>query len=294
MLGMIVGADVGNQDSKFYTQGKSLVLPSYACRARLREIDNIKDEYHIRINGDVWWTGELARMESGTREIEKNKLMRYSNLPLILTGIAALMTESTAIVNVVGGTPISDYSDTSLSLKDALRKTWIVELCGIQKTIHISNVLTMPEGASAAFALVMDDMGKAHSIPDLMRVIDIGSKTTNFATFRKMKYVANESGTLPLGTTSAQLETYRRVSSRLDVLPDEVVPDNVACNNLAVRIRSEINKWWRVWDGDICLAGGGATVLRDYFDEYHIPTDPQLLTAIGNYRVGAAKWTLGQ
>lgn len=291
MLGVIVGADVGNQDSKFYSHGRSVIIPSYACRARLREIDNIREEYHIKINNEMWWTGELARMESGVREIEKNKLMRYSNLPLILTGIASLMTEPESIVSVVGSTPINDYSDTTLTLKDTIRKTWLIEIGGIQKTIHVADVLTMPEGASVAFALVMDDTGKAHSKPDLLRIIDIGSKTTNFATFRKMKYVAAESGTLPFGTTSAQLETYRRVSVKSDVLPDDVRPDEQACHNLTIRIRSEINKWWRMWDGEINLAGGGAELLRDYFDDYTLVPYPQLATAIGNFRVGVAKWT---
>ena len=38
---------------------------------------------------------------------------------------------------------------------------FFIQLGGVQKTIHIADVLTMPEGASIAFALVMDDLGKA-------------------------------------------------------------------------------------------------------------------------------------
>ena len=289
MLGIIVGADVGNQDSKFYSHGKSIVVPSYACRERIREIDNIKDEYHIRINNEMWWTGDLARMEYASREIEKNKLMRESNLPLILTGIALMMPDSESIVSVVGSTPISDYSDNTLSLRDIIKGTWNIDLSGKRKTIHIADALTMPEGASVAFALVMDDNGRAHSKPELLRIIDIGSKTTNFCTFRKMKYIAAESGTLPFGATSAQLETYRRVASRIDIMPDDVTPDESACHNLATRIRSEINKWWRSWD-EVHLAGGGAMLLRDNLD-FPIVPNPRLATAIGNFRVGVAKWT---
>ena len=41
---------------------------------------------------------------------------------------------------------------------------FFIQLGGVQKTIHIADVLTMPEGASIAFALVMDDLGKAHKL----------------------------------------------------------------------------------------------------------------------------------
>ena len=292
-MGIIVGADVGNQDSKFYSGGKSIVIPSYACQERLREIDNITEEYHLRINGKMWWTGDLARMEYGSREIEKNKLMRDSNLPLLLTGISLLMAEQPELlVSVVGGTPISDYSDCTLTLREIIKNTWNTEICGKRKTMHIIDVLTMPEGASVGFYLVLDDKGKAHSKPDVLRIIDIGSKTINFASFRKMRYIASESGTLPFGTTSAQIETYKRVASKIDILPDEVKPDDESLYNLSVRARSEINKWWRSWD-EVNLAGGGAELLRDILP-YPVVPNPQIASAIGNYRVGMNKWAQGQ
>jgi len=292
MLGSIIGADVGNQDSKFYSHGKSFVVPSYACRERIRELDNVKEEYHIKISNEMWWTGELAKLEYGTREIEKNKLMRDSNLPLILTGIS-LMVENESLVSVVGSTPISDYSDTTLSLRDILRSVWNIEFCGKHKKLHVVDVLMMPEGASVGYALVLDDNGRVHSKPELLRIIDIGSKTVNFCTFRRMKYIAAESGTLPFGTTSAQLETYRRVASRSDIMPDDATPDDEARHNLSIRIRSEINKWWKTnWD-EVHLAGGGALMLQDHLD-FPLVSNPQLATAIGNYRVGVAKWTTTQ
>lgn len=286
---MIVGVDAGRSFVKAYAgEGRSIIFPSFACPATYRELVSSSDEYEVTINGKSWFTGELARLEGGTEIFEKDKVNHENTVPLIMTALASLARSDKEIVSLITGLPISDYREQSKLFIDRLKGVWSVKLGRKEVELHIVDVLTFPEGAGAAWSTVLGDNGKAHSRPDMIRCIDVGGKTTDFSVFNKLRFVASESSSLPLGITWAQNDTYRRLAGKLDVMPSEVKPDEQALQSLAKRIQNELNKWWRHWD-NVVLAGGGALLLRDYLP-YRCVSNPQLANAVGYYRVGMAKW----
>ena len=292
---MIIGVDRGRSHVKAYTSNsttsspKQLLYTSFGCRGKYRELSS-NEEYEITINGQKYFIGDLAMLEGGTQAFSKDKVSDEINVPLTLAAVALLMNPGDCIVGLVTGLPISDYRDQSAEYASKLRGTWSVEINDKQRQFNIMDVIVFPEACGAAYSLVLDDSGTARSKPDQLRIIDIGEKTTDFATFSKMRYISDQSTSIPIGVAWARGETYRRQSGKTDKLPHEITPDAESLHNLAQRITSEVNKFWRNWD-ESYLAGGGAELMDEYFLCPKL-SNPQFANAIGYYRVGRNKWKM--
>jgi plasmid segregation protein ParM len=283
---LIIGVDVGRSFTKAYVPGKKIIFPSFARRAVYREVSD-EGDYQITINGDKWFIGDLAKMEHGVQAFSKDKASNEYTMPLLLTAISLLAPRSD-IVNVVTGLPISDYRDQATPLIRLLKGGWEIKFRGQEFYISISDVIVFPEGCGAAWSIVLDDFGHAHSKPSDLRVIDIGSKTTDFSAFQHLKYNSVESSSINMGMTMAVNETYKRQAGKTDLLPSEIEPDDKSLQYLASSIQSEIKKWWRRWDS-VYLAGGGGEALKAYL-QFPLLPDAQFANAIGYYRVGVNRW----
>lgn len=287
---MIIGVDRGRSHVKAYcseSPTKQLLYPSFGCRGKYRELSS-NEEYEITINNQKWFIGDLAMMEGGTQAFSKDKAGDEINIPLTIAAVAMLIKPTDQIIGLVTGLPISDYREQSAEYAEKLRGTWSVEFNGKNRNFNIMDVIIFPEACGAAYSTILDDSGTARSKPDQLRIIDIGEKTTDFATFNKMRYISDQSTSIPIGVAWARGETYRRQSGKTDKLPHEITPDEESLHNLSRRIASEINKFWRNWD-ESYLAGGGAELLEDYFLCPKLP-NPQFANAVGYYRVGKTKW----
>lgn len=291
---MIIGVDCGRSHLKAFCAESlphHLLYPSFACKSKYRELTSDTD-YEVTINNQKWFVGELAMLEGGTQAFSKDKAGHENTVPLIITAVSQLISPQDKLVGLVTGLPISDYREQSAEFAANLRGVWNVESKHHSTSFSIMDVITFPESCGAAYSTILDNHGTALSKPPILRIVDIGEKTTDFATFSHMRYIADQSASIPIGVSWARSETYRKQSGKTDKLPHEVEPDEESLHNLSLRIQSEINKVWRDWDGAF-LAGGGAELLEEHFMCPKLP-GAQMANATGYYRVGKAKWRMGQ
>ena len=104
----------------------------------------------------------------------------------------------------------------------------------------------------------------------LVRIIDIGAKTTNYATFQDKVFIDRESGTLPVGWETVKVSNIKE---------------------MAGLIAGTVSKTWSNRDV-VMLVGGMARKLepyiREHFHHAFVVEDPQMANVRGYYEIGRA------
>lgn len=248
---MILGIDAGNYETKvcFGNMVDSFVSDIGEYRERKLRDSFGKDDMVWEYKGEKGFAGTLARFESEFGGTIKGKTK--ANSDAILRALIAVHKYGDKVNRVVIGQPIDTHDeDEKNKIKSLLKGKHTFKLNGVSKDIIIEDVEVAPEGASAILSNPKDG---------LIRVIDIGSGTTNFATLFHLRRVDKDSFTEKLGTE---------------------VTKNKDPKEMAKKIHRIISGTWDVND-KIFLTGGGATKVYKHLSS--ILTDCHILSPrIGN------------
>jgi plasmid segregation protein ParM len=243
---MILGIDAGNEVTKICGQyGVDKFLSDIGEYRERRLVQTFDDDDMIwEYDGRKGFAGSLARFESefggsmrGTSKAHFDAKIR------VLLAIHRYVDNTNGDYRIVVGQPIETHTDDAKqAIRDMLIGTHELTVNGKRKVIRINRVEVAAEGGASAMA----DPRKG-----LMRIIDIGSGTINYATLNNMRYVDRDSFTDAFGMStnkSADLEAMaRRIASRA------------------------LNKWDTT--DYVRLAGGGADVLLPYIREHLVNTE---------------------
>lgn len=290
------------------TAESSLSFPSYMTPSREMDLDNTASDnqlanLQVEVNGTHWFVGELARRNGGSREFGKVKSEHPHTVPLILTAIALLCTDSYANIHLAVSLPISDYKTQSAGLERRLVGMHTVKLCGRKVEIEIprNQIISFPECVCAGLDMMLSPTGKAQNM-DIRKatklIIDIGWKTVNFAVIRGLNYDDAASGTLPLGLSQAFKYYYKRISRDSDIQPSQaelrmLKESTPELKRLAQEIRDNLSIWVPdLTDIDYTfLAGGGGEALVQYLNipKALVLPDYHIANARGLYKVCRAQ-----
>jgi plasmid segregation protein ParM len=258
VIHMILGVDAGNNSIKICSQFGLLKFPSAIGESREINLQQKhgEDDIYFEHNGRKGFAGTLALYESefagslmGESKAHTDTLLR------VLIGMHRYLTKYNLNYNrfkLVLGQPISKHNQQEKeSIKQMIIGSHTITVNGIEKTFYILNSQIAAEGASAFYS----------SIPHegVVRVLDIGSGTVNFATILDQKFIDKDSGTLSFGVNTNKSNDYYAMIRG---------------------IVSQVSKKWSK-DDLVLVAGGISKMACSHLKEY-FPNVKQLLPIHNN------------
>jgi len=296
----MLGIDVGFGFVKVFPG--DIIFPSVFSEYTEREFTmagNVMDNLEIEADGEKYFIGNLALVEGGTGTFDTFDMLRHKLS--ILTAIS-LSTEGDYSGSVVIGLPVSDLKNHKRDLQ-LLKGTHNIMFCGKKRTIELTDINILPQGASAYFDLILNDEGKASSPLAGKRVgiIDIGEKTLDFVLMDKNRFITDKSGSRDWGMNSAYLKLLTPIHDKLHItcLPHQVreytsrieADTKKEYKKLATEIVKGITvAGWNHRDIDVVyLAGGGGIALHKYIAEQfrcEVIPESQFSNARGFYKCG--------
>lgn len=288
---MNVGLDIGRGNLKLVSMDKSIKFESYCGEARELDYYNADDKYIIKIDDKEYFVGDIAKREGYIKSFQKHKIDEERTLPLALTALYLCSDKDNVDVNIVCGTPLSDYNIQKLAIEEYLKGSYKVAIKNNPiKYITIRNVKVFPEGAGSYFSMVLNNEGKginSEITKSKVGIIDIGYKTTNIVVFENLKYIDKQSTSFNLGVHQAFNMIYKKLSRTEDINVEQAenIKSGPEFKYLADRIRNEVNKFWGNTSFKIYLSGGGAYLLKDYLYEFDILPYPEYANARGYFKI---------
>lgn len=337
----ILGADIGfgytkATDGRQYQIFKSLVgeaNPVQFSESLLPGGASGQLPRHFEIGEEKVFVGELAERQSRGRGFTLDPTLFLENYAKTLA-LAALApyVEHGDPVRLVTGLPISffrKHRDQLTTLLQNRHPLTVIHADGTaeDKQIYIERVRVIPQPFGSLFNLMLDDAGKPASqrfINEKIGVIDIGFRTTDYSIADRTRYSERGSASTDSGISMAYaavanvLQEKSGVSVELYRLYDAAVRGTIkirgkrydlkglvekACQQLATRIATEVNRLWADdWDLDaIVLTGGGGAALAPYLspllegEVLPVPAegDARLNNVLGYWKYGAHIWSNG-
>lgn len=259
---MLVAVDCGRSFVKVMTDKGAFMFPSKISAWRKRNYrQELDGDIELAYMGKRWFVGNLAEREGEfTRQAMQDTKAVEETLILTLTAIH--LTGVTREVILVTGLPIENYTEHErIAIKEMLEGTHELSVNGQPSKIKVKKVYTTIEGGGAFFSSPRSG---------LVRIIDVGAKTTNYATFKEKIFIDRESGTLPVGW-----ETVRETNPR----------------EMADMIAGTVSKKWNA-DDVVVLIGGMATKLEPHIQEHFryafAMKNPQTANVRGYFEIGKA------
>lgn len=161
-----LGIDIGNfavkTSSGFYVQSK------------IKKGSSIFNESGISVK----YKGEEYIVGNGNYETETVKTKKENLYPLIVTAICKSFKEDLITTNIAIGLPLNQYKNMKKELKNNILNNYkniTVEIDGKLKRITINNVVIVPEGIGALYAIPSYYKIDKNNVV----VADIGGLTTN-------------------------------------------------------------------------------------------------------------------
>ncbi len=319
-----IGFDAGYGYMKAVAgNGKKIIIPSLVGEGFKRQYgdifgsgsNSILENLHIEIDGEHFFVGELASLESKncSYAFDQNKILHINTKVLLSTAIMLLADDTKEDIAIVVGLPFSDYVNQKKQMQNYL-DTFKTEAIlhsndkTVERQIGFKVAAVFPQAAGAIFQIAEHyDFG----VDGLIGCIDIGTKTTDFTVFapRRVRLVENMSGTLDVGVHLIHSHILREIESLTGLRPstpelerilrakitikrskkyDLTAVIDAGKKDLSKQIADEIAKRWSHQINNfnmVFLAGGGAELLRNEMDSIYegiiIPDDPEFLNAKG-------------
>jgi len=261
-----IAADCGRDLTKALSMGGKVdPFPSWVGTARTRKLENplIPTDNILQTDFGTFFVGTLAvESEDRRRLMVREKVHRDTKI-FVLTLISRLLAAQHARITLTLGVPINQANkDVKQALEELLLGSYALTLNGVQKRFTIDRLQLVHEGAAASRILFPN-------APGTQRLIDIGSRTVNFATIVNGRYRDLESDTLDYGA--------------------ETIESGPA---LANRIIGDLSRYWGTFQDDTYALGGGilkdgvSATLKEALPKLHIPEDPRFLNVRAFFEIG--------
>ncbi|MBA4495086.1 ParM/StbA family protein [Paenactinomyces guangxiensis] len=271
---MLISVDAGRSYVKVVFQTKpgifkTFLFPSWITKYYETDWDVLtgENDYVIEHEGEANYIGEVVEFvadgDSG-RRMDEDKGSK-NTLLFILAALYRAGVNQYEPVDLVTGVPLGRFNSDMEKVKEMLegshKVTMYTKHGKEMRTININRCAVTVEGAGAFFDQATEE--ETH-------VIDLGSRTVNCLTFRRKKFLAPASLTLPWGwdTLKEENRNYERVAETL---------------------HGELSAKWHT-DARIIVVGGQAEQLtpaiREYFPYASTVDAPQFANARGYYKIG--------
>ena len=261
----IVAGDSGRSGTKIVSSKGKEYIPSiigeYRTLKSEKSLDENKD-FILEYDHTSWFIGNLAAVESEFPIQDSRETKNHIATKLL--GILAMYRS----VNdgdeclYISSEPIDDHNDEN---KATLKRMWIGKqtaiLNGVKKTWNVVRSEVAAEGAVSIWGL--------KDVPEILHIIDLGSRKINYAVTVNKSLYDKLSGSLNMGT-----ETVRHIQPALFVHS----------------VISQISRRWLKQLGNVMLIGGLAEQLAPEFEKYFqgvfVHPEPLYANAIGMYELG--------
>lgn len=271
--------DMGNYDIKY----KGNVTGKFSSKINTDFNPNPDAYERIEINGAITYIGV------GTLQREYSKVDK-DYLPQLLYAISKATTNREVNLGLL--LPVIQLSNKDKWINELRNKTFNFKLNGKDKSVHINKVAVMPEGYISYYSQI-------NSTECLL--VDIGSRTLNFATFLNGKIEMN--WTEKLGTFDFYSIIKDIENSKGETFTEEDIERQI--NRGRIQVKGDLyidflKKILNLAKGKVALknydtvfCGGGAELLKDYilkFTPATVAKDAQYTNVNGAYAVCNKMW----
>lgn len=277
-----VGIDVGRDSVKAVTCGTKVSFKSRVGEWRERRL-NSGGDFEVDVGGQKYFVADLAEESYFRREMATESKVHQETQILFLTALSQIVKGKR--IAITTGLPVTQHTAND---KEALSRllqgsSWVI-VNNQKYSFDIERFGIVPEAGGAYWDAVLDNNGKISNswlAEQKVRVIDIGSRTVNYCTIDRRKYLDRDSGTILYGVL--ELEN----AGQSDVTKEQ----------FARRIVADISKKWLGYQPQrdtVLLTGGGSLLLerwlKPHFPLAQIVDDPVFANARGYYKMGMARW----
>ena len=316
---MKAGIDLGYNATKVMSdRGRGMFISVVGTPDRARfSLNGTGQDIVLTIPGDgQWLVGEGAVVQSrfATRREDRGWIESEEYYRLMLAALTEV-TAGSVELKIVTGLPVSFYGDKQ-ALQDRFLGQHRVQRDGRRsQTINISECRVIPQPFGAVLAMALDENGRimnndiAHGN---IGVIDIGGKTTNLLSVRRLAEIARETSSVNLGAWDVvrQAREFLAVECpELDLRDHEIVEAisqrqvryfgepvdlspivDAAIEPMAEQVIAQASQLWNSGArlDAVLVTGGGAhlfgSYLQDYFRHAHVVDDPVFANVVGYYR----------
>lgn len=245
--------DLGNYNIKYLWEKKGFFSAKYSTKF------NPNPEMFERIS----YNGEMVYIEIGEFEREFNKVNK-NYLPLLFYAISNATQESD--INLCLLLPVAQMPNKDKFINKLKNNSFSFSINGIPKTININKVVVLPEGLVSFYSIQANN--------EDMLVIDIGSRTVNYASFVQGKIESNfteKLGVLDLysvikdienakGNDLIEEEVERLIKNKRITVEPKIYLDFL--KDILNRTKAKVN----IKDYKVIFVGGGALMLKPYIE----------------------------
>ncbi|MFY2248442.1 ParM/StbA family protein [Priestia megaterium] len=237
---MILGIDSGSSSVKVATQEGLYTFSSHLGEWRERNLSSTFSENDIEYEyqGKKGFAGTLAQYESEFLRQMMGSTKAHEDAKI--RTLIAIHRYGGLTNEIVVGQPILQHNEQEKQkIKAMLKGQHTITVNGITKTFTINQVEVAAEGGAVYWAL--------NTKAPLIRIIDIGSGSVNYATIEGGRYIDKDSSSLEYGAESTKSQ-------------------NV--NSMVESIIAQTSKKWRKEDV-VLIAGGMAEEVQDLVSSYY-------------------------
>lgn len=268
MAGRMIAVDAGRSFVKVKPQfGDLFKFPSYIGHWADRENPEfVEGDIEMEYEGEKYFVGQLAKRESDDWYQPYMEDKAVLETVLLTLGAIYLAGFKSGDVSLITGVPVNRYKLDKERLKDLLKRKHEVIINGEHFTYNINRILIGIEGGSSFYQYPREGR---------VRIIDIGSRTTNVVTYEDYVYINRESTTLDMGW-----ETYK-----------EITANNAEALTKSIVGQVSRRKW--SLDDPVLVVGGVAELMLPYlknsFPNAEVVEDAIYSNVKGYYALGVTK-----
>ena len=311
-----IGIDIGYGNTKIITEGKKIHFPSLTKPGEKVNIDQMLSaagDYVATINDKIWYIGHMAAKESRFAIRAFDDAERFTNpaFQAMLATALAVGTDDETEVMLVTGLPLSSYKNYQEEFQRFLNGFAAkVEIDDQEKHVKVKQAFVFPQAAGIFFNPSYQSINEIKP-DDLVTIMDIGYRTTDFATFEytqnKPEFIIEHSFTADTGMVSVFRVLAEKMAEKngMFAVPLESAERTYlnnqqeyidVCQAISEEAVDNITEAYKLRGPGkerkthIIAAGGGSIALKDYlvrrFPDIIFLEDAQFANAIGFYNIG--------
>lgn len=248
--------DLGNFNIKYLGETQGMFSSKYHTNYEPNESAFNRVEY----SGKKYYIGV------GSYSLEYTKANKENLIPQVLYAISKALEGNNITTNLTLLLPIEQIAKKDSVIELLQKKFFTTEINGKQVNIRIEKVICLPEAQVSYYSL--DDPS------DDTLIIDIGSRTTNFAGYSIDGLVVN--GTSKIGVINLYekimlIENAKGNDYVLEDIENQIKRGKIMVNNsiyvdFLKEILNSIKNKVNISRFDVVFTGGGASVLKDVID----------------------------
>jgi len=201
---MILGLDIGRGYTKAVTKDKQVVFPSVLGDAPTityqNELAQGQSYTTYTMNGHDWFVGDDALVQSKQQitTLSRDGIDTEATEVFLCAAIEKLTDETEVEISLVTGLPVSWYADRHV-LIDRLQGYKAFQANGEWRTIHVRDVLAVPQPIGSFFCAILDKDGvlvNEQLADGRVAVVDVGMYTSDFALSESLSFVEKGSGSI--------------------------------------------------------------------------------------------------